>query len=177
MISNNRSVTDRSQVPICPAEVRRKVPGLSDADIAVAAIHENLGVMINPNEIEHSRQLSDFSISVKLKMLGRDSAWHRTCQAMYRKPVHTGGSVPSTYVTFNVIKARNHILWGIRRLKKDSKSPICMFYTDHRGQISVKVKADGPKIRLTYFTPDKKSTCPVTIFSEADIAKYVASKV
>ena len=37
----------------------------------------------------------------------------------------------------------------------------CAFYTDHHGQISVKVKVDGPKIRLTYFTPDKKSTHPV----------------
>ena len=110
-------------------------------------------------------------------MSGRDSAWHRTCQAMYRKPVRTRESAPSTYVTFNVTKARNHIIWCVRRLKKDSKSPICAFYTDHRGQISVKVKADGPKIRLTYFTPDKKSTRPVTIFSEADIVKYVATKV
>ena len=109
--------------------------------------------------------------------LSRDSAWHRMCQAMYCKPVHTGGSVPSTYVTFNVTKARNHILWCVRRLKKDSKSPICAFYTDHRGQISVKVKADEPKIRLTYFTLDKKSTRPVTIFSEVDIVKYVTTKV
>ena len=49
--------------------------------------------------------------------------------------------------------------------------------TDHRGQISVKVRADGPKIRLTYFSPDKKSTRPVTIFSEEEIVKYVATKV
>ena len=96
---------------------------------------------------------------------------------MYRKPVCTRESVPSTYVTFDVTKSRNHILWCVRRLKKDSKSPICAFYTDHRGQISVKVKADGPKIRLTDFTPDKKSTRPETIFSEADIVKYVATKV
>ena len=177
VISNNRSVADRSQVPIHPAEQRRKDPGLSDAQIACDAIRENLGVSVDPSEIEHSRQLSDFSISVKLSMSGRESAWHRTCQAMYRKPKRTGESVPSTYVTFNVTKSRNHILWCVRRLKKDSKSPICAFYTDHRGQISVKVKADGPKIRLTYFTPDKKSTRPVTIFSEADIVKYVASKV
>ena len=175
VISNNRSVTDRSQVPICPAEIRRKEKGLSDAKIAVAAIHENLGVTIDPTEIEHSRQLSDFSISVKLRMSGRDSLWHRTCQAMYHKPARTGESVPSTYVTFDVTKSRNHILWCV--LKKDFKSPICVFYTDHRGQISVKVRADGPKIRLTYFTPDKKSTRPVTIFSEADIVKYVATKV
>ena len=114
---------------------------------------KNLGVSIDPTEIEHSRQLSDFSISVKLRMSGRDSAWHRTCQAMYRKPVRTGESVPSTYVTFDVTKSRNHILWCVRRLKKDSKSPICTLYTDHRGQISVKVRTDGPKIRLTYFTP------------------------
>ena len=147
VISNNRSVADRSQVPIRPAEIRRKEPGLSDAKIAVAAIHKNLGVSIDPNDIEHSRQLSDFSISVKLRMSGRDYVWHRMCQVMYRKPVHTGGSVPSTYVTFDVTKARNHILWCVRRLKKDSTSPICAFYTDHRGQISVKVKADGPKIR------------------------------
>ena len=177
VISNNRSVADQSQVPIRPAEQRHKEPGQSDAEIAVAAIRENLGVTIDPNEIEHSRQLSDFSISVKLRMSGRDSAWHRTCQAMYRKPVRTRESVPSTYVTFYVTKSRNHILWCVCRLKKDSKSPICAFYTDHHGQISVKVKADGPKIRLTYFTPDKKSTRPVTIFSEADIVKYVATKV
>ena len=176
VILNNQSVTDHSQVPIRPAEICRKESGLSDAKIAVAAICDNLGVTIDPNEIEHSRQLSDFSISVKLRMSGRDSAWHRTCQAMYRKPVHTSESVPSTYVTFNVTKARNHILWCVHRLK-DSKSPICVFYTDHHGQISVKVKADGPKIRLTYFTPDKKSTHPVTIFLEADIEKYVATKV
>ena len=110
-------------------------------------------------------------------MSGQDSAWHRMCQVMYRKQVRTRGSVPYTYVTFDVMKARNHILWCVRRLKKDSKSPICVFYTDHRGQISVKVRTDGPKIRLTYFTPDKKSTRSVTIFSEADIVKYVASKV
>ena len=177
VISNNQSVTNWSQVPIRPAEIRRKEPGLFDAKIAVTAIRENLGVMIDPNEIEHSRQLSDFSISVKLRMSCRDSAWHRTCQAMYRKPVRTGESVPSTYVTFDVTKSRNHILWCVHRLKKDSKSPICAFYTDHRGHISVKVKADGPKIRLMYFTPDKKSTRPVTIFSEADIVKYVATKV
>ena len=130
VISNNRSVADRSQVPIRPAEVRRKDPGLSDAEIAVAAVPENLGVTIDPNEIEHSRQLSDFSISVKLRMSGRDSAWHRTCQAMYRKPVRTGESVPSTYMTFDVTKSRNHIIWCVRRLKKDTKSPICTFYTD-----------------------------------------------
>ena len=139
VISNNRNVTDRSQVPIHPAEIRRKEPGLSNAEIACAAICDNLGVTVYPNEIEYSRQLSDFSISVKLRMSGRDSAWHRMCQAMYRKPVRTGESVPSTYVTFDVTKARNHILWCVRRLKKDSKSPICAFYTDHRGQISVKV--------------------------------------
>ena len=81
VISNNRSVADRSQVPIQPAEVCRKDPGLLDAEIAVAANRENLGVTIDPTEIEHSRQLSDFSISVKLRMSGRDSAWHRTCQA------------------------------------------------------------------------------------------------
>ena len=144
----------------------RKEPGLFDAEITVAAIRENLGVSIDPTEIEHSRQLSDFSISVKLRMSGRDSVWHRMCQAMYRKPKRTGESVPSTYMTFDVTKSRNHILWCVRRLKKDSKSPICAFYTDHRGQISVKVKADGPKIRLMYFTPDKKSTHPVTIFSD-----------
>ena len=177
VISNNQSVADRSQVPVHPAEVRRKEPGLSDAKIAVAAIHENLGVSIDPTEIEHSRQLSDFSISVKLRMSGRDSAWHRMCQAMYRKPKRTGEYVPSTYMTFDVTKSRNHILWCVRILKKDSKSPICAFYTDHRGQISVKVRADGPKIRLMYFMPDKKSICPVTIFSEAEIVKYVATKV
>ena len=44
VISNNRSVADQSQVPIRPAEQHRKEPGLSDAEIAVAAIHENLGV-------------------------------------------------------------------------------------------------------------------------------------
>ena len=176
VILNNRSIMDESRVLIHPAELRRKEPGPSDADIAVAAIHENLGVTINPSEIEHSHQLSDFSISVKLKMSGWDSAWSRMCNAMYRKPVHTGGSVPSTYVTFDVMKARNHILWCVRRFKKDSASPICAFYTDHRGKILVKVKGDGPKIRLTYFTLDKKSTHPVTIFSEADIVKYVASK-
>ena len=59
VISNNQSVTDWSQVPIHPAEVRRKEPGQSDAKIAVEAIHENLGVKINPYVIEHSRQLSD----------------------------------------------------------------------------------------------------------------------
>ena len=177
VISNNRSVTDRSKLPIRPAEVRRKEPGQSNAQIACDAILANLGVTIDPNEIEHSRQLSDFSISVKLRMSGQDSAWHRTCQAMYRKPVRTGESAPSTYVTFDVTKARNHILWCVRRLKKDSKSPITSFYTDHRGQISVKVRADGPKIRLTYFSPDKKSTRPVTIFSEEEIVKYVATKV
>ena len=177
VISNNRSVADRSQVPIRPAEVRRKDPGLSNVQITCAAIRVNLGVTIDPNEIEHSRQLSDFSISVKLRMSGQDSAWHRTCQAMYRKPVRTGETAPSTYVTFDVTKSRNHILWCVRRLKKDPKSPITSFYTDHRGQISVKVRADGPKIRLTYFTPDKKSTHPVTIFSEAEIVKYVATKV
>ena len=177
VISNNRSVTDRSRLPIRPAEVRRKEPGPSNAQIACEAIRENLGVNIDPNEIEHSRQLSDFSISVKLRMSGQESAWHRTCQAMYRKPVRTGESAPSTYVTFDVTKARNHILWCVRRLKKDSKSPIVAFYTDHRGQISVKVRADGPKIRLTYFSPDKKSTRPVTIFSEEEIVKYVATKV
>ena len=91
VILNNRSVTDRSQVPIHPDEIRRKEPGLSDAEIAVAAIRENLGVTIDPNEIEHSHQLSDFSISIKLRMSGRDSAWHRTCQAMYHKPVRTEG--------------------------------------------------------------------------------------
>ena len=57
VIFNNQSVADRSQVPIRPAEVHRKDPGLSDAEIAVAAIRENLGVTIDPNEIEHSRQL------------------------------------------------------------------------------------------------------------------------
>ena len=62
VISNNRSVVDRSQVPIRPAEICRKELGLSDAQIAVAAIHENLGVSIDHNEIEHSHQLSDFSI-------------------------------------------------------------------------------------------------------------------
>ena len=41
----------------------------------------------------------------------------------------------------------------------------------------MKVRVDGPKIRLMYFTPDKKSTCPVTIFSEAEIVKYEATKV
>ena len=51
-----------------------------------------LGSQIDQSEIEHSRQLSDFSIS------GQDSVWSRTCNAMYRKPVHTGESVPSTYV-------------------------------------------------------------------------------
>ena len=177
VISNNRSVADKSKVPIRPAETCRKEPGLLDAEIACAVIHVNLGVTIYPNEIEHSCQLSDFFISVKLRMSGRDSAWHRTCQAMYRKPVRTGGSVPSTYMTFDVTKARNHKLWCVRRLKKDTTSPICAFYTDHRGQISVKVRTDGPKIRLMYFTPDKKSTHPVTIFSEVDIVKYVASKV
>ena len=60
-------------------------------------------------------------------MSGQDSAWHRVCQAMYRKPVRTGESAPSTYVTFDVMKARNHILWCVRRLKKDSKSPIVAF--------------------------------------------------
>ena len=120
VISNNRSVADRSQVLIRPAEIRRKEPGLSDAKIAVAAIRKNLGVSIDPNEIEHSRQQSDFSISVKLRMSSTDSAWHRACQAMYRKPVRTGESVPSTYMTFDVTKSRNHILWCVRRLKKDS---------------------------------------------------------
>ena len=96
---------------------------------------------------------------------------------MNHKPVRTGESVPSTYMTFDVTKLRNHIIWCVRRLKKDSKSPICAFYKDHCGQISVKVKADGPKIRLTYFTLEKKSTRPVTIFSEAEIVKYVATKV
>ena len=95
---------------------------------------------------------------------------------MYHKPMHTSGSVPSTYVTFDVTKARNHILWCIHRLKKDSSSPICVFYTVKYGQISVKVKANGQKFRLTYFTLDKKSTRPVTILSEADIVKYVANK-
>ena len=156
VISNNRSITDRSRVPIRPAVVRRKEPGPSDADIAMAAIQENLGVTIHPSEIEHSCQPSDFSISVKLKMLGRDSAWSRMCNAMYHKPVHTGGSVPLTYVTFDVTKPRNHILWCVRRLKKDSASPFCTFYTDHRGQILVKVKADGPKIRLREHTHKKK---------------------
>ena len=46
VISNNRSVADRSQVPIRPVEVRRKDPGLSNAQIACAAIRENLGVTI-----------------------------------------------------------------------------------------------------------------------------------
>ena len=70
---------DRSQVPIRPAEQRRKDPGLSDEQIACDAIRENLGVSVDPSEIEHSRQLSDFSISVKLSMSGTESAWHRTC--------------------------------------------------------------------------------------------------
>ena len=52
------------------------------------------------------------------------------CQAMYHKPVRSRGSVPSTYVTFDVTKERNHILWCVRRLKKDSKSSICAFYSD-----------------------------------------------
>ena len=132
-------------------------------------------VCIDPTEIEHSCQLSDFSISVKLRMSSRDSAWHRTCQAMYRKPKRTGESVPSTYVTFDVTKSRNHILWCVCRLKKiPSLQSARSIQTT---EISVKVKADGPKIRLTYFMPDKKSTHPVTIFSEADIVKYVATKV
>ena len=118
VISNNRSVTDRSRLPIRPAEVRRKEPGQSNAQIACDAILANLGVTIDPNEIEHSRQLSDFSISVKLRMSGQESAWHRTCQAMYRKPVRTGESAPSTYVTFNVTKARNHILWCVRKIEE-----------------------------------------------------------
>ena len=70
VISNNPSVADKSLVPIRPAELHRKEPGLSYTDIAVAAIQENLGVTIDPNEIEHSRQLSDFSILVKLRMSG-----------------------------------------------------------------------------------------------------------
>ena len=118
VISNNRSVTDRSKLPIRPAEVRRKEPGPSNAQIVCEAIRANLGVTVDPNEIEHSRQLSDFSISVKLRMSGQDSAWHRTCQAMYRKPVRTGESAPSTYVTFDVTKARNHILWCVSTIEE-----------------------------------------------------------
>ena len=104
---NNWSVTDRSQVPDPAARAsRRKEPGLSLMRRSpVAAILENLGVTVDSNEIEHSCQLSDFSISVKLRMSGRDYTWHRTCQVMYRKPVRTGESVPSTYMTFDVMKA------------------------------------------------------------------------
>ena len=171
VISNNRSVADRSQVPIRPAEQHRKDPGLSDAEIAVAAIRENLGVSIDPTEIEHSRQLSDFRMSV------RDSAWHRMCQRCIANLCTPGNLFPP--LTWHSMSQSQGITFSgvFCRLKKDSKSPICAFYTDHRGQISVKVRADGPKIRLTYFTPDKKSTHPVTIFSEAEIVKYVATKV
>ena len=55
VISNNRSVTDQSRLPIRPAEVRRKEPGPSNAQIACDAIQSNLGVTIDPNEIEHSK--------------------------------------------------------------------------------------------------------------------------
>ena len=69
-------------------------------------------------------------------MSGRDSAWHRMCQVMYCKPVCTGGSVPSTYVTFDVTKARNHILWCVRRLKKDDQvSNLCILYRSHRSDL------------------------------------------
>ena len=120
--------TNKSRVPIQPAEARRKELGPTDADIAIAAIQENLGVTIDTSEIEHNCQLSDFSIYGQTENVGpRFSAWSRMCNVMYHKPVRTGGSVPSTYVTFDVTKARNHILWCIRRLKKDTASPICMF--------------------------------------------------
>ena len=95
---------------------------------------------------------------------------------MHCPPMQTWGSVPLTYVTFDVTKTRNHILWCVHRLKKDSMSPICAFCTDHRGQILVRTRCDGHKIRITYFTPDKKSQRLITIYSETEIVKYVESK-
>ena len=47
VISNNRSVTDRSKLPIRPAEVRRKEPGQSNTQIASDAILANLGVSVS----------------------------------------------------------------------------------------------------------------------------------
>ena len=64
VISNNLSVADRSQVPIRPAEICRKEPVLSDAEIAVAAICENLGVSIDPNVIEHRSPAVRFFLSL-----------------------------------------------------------------------------------------------------------------
>ena len=65
VISNNRSVADRSQVLIHPAEVRRKDPGLSNAQITCAAIRDNIGVTIDPNEMRLSIVVS-FQISLSL---------------------------------------------------------------------------------------------------------------
>ena len=49
VISNNRSIADKSRVLIHPVELRRKEPGLLDAEIAASAIDKNLGVTIDPS--------------------------------------------------------------------------------------------------------------------------------
>ena len=129
-------------------------------------------MVISEDEVQHSHQLLDFSILVKLWMHSRESAWSRTCAAMYKLPKHTSESVPLTYMAWN------HILWCIYKMKEDSTSPICAFYTEYRGQISVRMEPEGPKIHLTYFTTRKNSQrkfcnemCSIVCIFTGELAK------
>ena len=72
---------------------------------------------------------------------------------------------------FQLTSRRNDLLYEIRKLKKEGK--ICKFYLNENGQISLKVKENSAKIKVTFFT-NNKGDFPKTL-TISDITEIINS--
>lgn len=117
------------------------------------------GVKMGVDDIQACHRLPNGAIVLRLIRRGPGSAW-----AGIAEKIKEGFNADmNIYFNFQLTRRRNNLLFELRQLRRNGK--IHKFYTDENGQISVKMRKDSPKTRLTFITKER-SKAPRTVTLE-----------
>ena len=118
----------------------------------MSLIEEKYSVKIPEGDIQDTHYLPGGNIIVRVWNVAPRSAYKLLVDRI--KSGKNKKEIP-VFVNFQLTKRRSTILFHLRSLKREGK--IFKYYSDENGNISLRVKEGGSKLKLTSY-PSKRNT-------------------
>ena len=120
-------------------------------------------------DIQALHRLPNSTLVLRIWKRTEESAWTQLISA-----IKTGGNkAMNLYLNFHLTHRRSQLVYHLRQHKKNGV--ISKFQTDENGTVSVKIRDQDQKLRLTYYRKKDKDI-PEFTFTVDELSRLVQSK-
>ena len=109
-------------------------------------LEKKYGVVVPSEDVQACHHLPNGSVILRIWRRTEGSAWSNLVQAIRKKPL----SSINFWANFHLTHRRSEILYQLRLLKKGNEGYDFKIFSDENGSISVKLKDNEVKHRLTF---------------------------